>query len=264
VSVFELTDEQKAVVAAVRDLVEQEVYPIAEELEHRDEFPEKIVERMKEMGLFGLTVPEEFGGAGMDLMSYALVVSELSRGWMSLSGVLNTHFMGVNLLPNTGTYEQKQRWPPRMATGELRAALSMSEPGAGSDVQAIRCRAVRDGEEYVVNGQKMWVTNGLRAGLVVLLCKTDPDADPLYRGISILYVEKEPGAERFEGITVPPNIPKIPTSLSSCEPDRQGMRLRPRTSAGGSIPKMSSMVGIRSMVWVRLLRRSPPLSLWAG
>ncbi|HYZ10752.1 MAG TPA: acyl-CoA dehydrogenase family protein, partial [Actinomycetota bacterium] len=208
-SVVDLTDEQKAVVAAVRDLVEQEVYPIAEELEHRDEFPEKVVERMKEMGLFGLTVPEEFGGAGMDLMSYALVVSELSRGWMSLSGVINTHFMGVYLLTKHGTDEQKERWLPRMATGELRAALSMSEPGAGSDVQAIRCRAVRDGDDYVVNGQKMWVTNGLRAGLVVLLCKTDLEADPPYKGISLLYVEKEPGAERFEGITVPPNIEKM-------------------------------------------------------
>jgi alkylation response protein AidB-like acyl-CoA dehydrogenase len=208
-SIVDLTDEQKAVVAAVRELVEQEVYPIAEELEHRDEFPEKVVERMKEMGLFGLTVPEEFGGAGMDLMSYALVVSELSRGWMSLSGVLNTHFMGVYLLQKHGTQEQKERWLPRMATGELRAALSMSEPGAGSDVQAIRCRAVRDGDDYVVTGQKMWVTNGLRAGLVVLLCKTDPEADPPYKGMSLLYVEKEPGAERFEGITVPPNIEKM-------------------------------------------------------
>jgi alkylation response protein AidB-like acyl-CoA dehydrogenase len=208
-SIVDLTEEQDAVVKAVREFVEQEVYPVAEELEHRDEFPETIVEQMKEMGLFGLTVPEEFGGAGMDLMTYALVVAELSRGWMSLSGVLNTHFMGVYLLRKHGTDEQKQRWLPRMATGELRAALSMSEPEAGSDVQAIKCRAVRDGNDYVVNGTKMWVTNGLRAGLVVLLCKTDAGADPPYKGISLLYVEKEPEAERFEGITVPPNIEKM-------------------------------------------------------
>jgi alkylation response protein AidB-like acyl-CoA dehydrogenase len=209
VSVVELTEDQDAIVKAVREFVEQEVYPIAEELEHRDEFPEKIVDQMKEMGLFGLTVPEEFGGAGMDLMTYALVVAELSRGWMSLSGVLNTHFMGVYLLHRHGTDEQKQRWLPRMATGELRAALSMSEPEAGSDVQSIACRALRDGDDYVVDGTKMWVTNGLRAGLVVLLCKTDPEADPPYKGMSLLYVEKEPGAPKFEGITIPPNIEKM-------------------------------------------------------
>jgi alkylation response protein AidB-like acyl-CoA dehydrogenase len=208
-SIVDLTEDQEAIVKAVREFVEQEVYPVAEELEHRDEFPEKIVEQMKEMGLFGLTVPEEFGGAGMDLMTYALVVAELSRGWMSLSGILNTHFMGVYLLRKHGTDEQKQTWLPRMATGELRAALSMSEPEAGSDVQAIKCRAVLDGDDYVVNGTKMWVTNGLRAGLVVLLCKTDAEADPPYKGISLLYVEKEPGADRFEGITVPPNIEKM-------------------------------------------------------
>jgi alkylation response protein AidB-like acyl-CoA dehydrogenase len=208
-SIVDLTEDQEAIVKAVREFVEQEVYPVAEEMEAKDEFPEKIVEQMKDMGLFGLTAPEEYGGAGMDLMTYALVVAELSRGWMSLSGVLNTHFMGVYLLKKHGTDEQKDRWLPRMATGELRAALSMSEPGAGSDVQAIKCRAVRDGDQYVVNGTKMWVTNGLRAGLVVLLCKTDPQADPPYKGMSLLYVEKEPGAQTFEGITVPPNIEKM-------------------------------------------------------
>jgi alkylation response protein AidB-like acyl-CoA dehydrogenase len=206
---IDLTDDQRQIQKMVREFVEQEVYPIAEEMEARDEFPEKIVEQMKEMGLFGLTVPEEHGGAGMDLMTYALVVAELSRGWMSLSGILNTHFMGVYLLQKHGTDEQKQRWLPRMATGELRAALSMSEPGAGSDVQAIQCKAIRDGDDYRVTGTKMWVTNGLRAGLVVLLCKTDAEADPPYKGMSLLYVEKEPGAERFEGITVPPHIEKM-------------------------------------------------------
>jgi len=205
----ELTDEQEAIVQTVRDFVEKEVIPVADELEHRDEFPEKIVEGMKELGLFGLTVPEKYGGAGLDLMTYALAGVELSRGWMSLSGILNTHFMAVYLLKTYGTEAQRQRWLPRMATGELRAALSMSEPGAGSDVQSIQCRAVRDGDAYVVDGTKMWVTNGLRAGLVVLLCKTDPQADPPHRGMSILMVEKEPGANRFEGITIPPNIEKM-------------------------------------------------------
>jgi alkylation response protein AidB-like acyl-CoA dehydrogenase len=207
----ELTEERQAIVAAVREFVEKEVYPVAEDLEQRDEFPEAIVEQMKAMGLFGLTVPEEYGGAGLDLMTYALVGVELSRGWMSLSGIMNTHFMAIYLLKKYGSDDQKGRWLPRMATGELRAALSMSEPGAGSDVQSIQCRAVFDpaAGAYVVNGQKMWVTNGLRAGLVVLLCKTDPSADPPYRGMSTLYVEKEAGARSFEGITVPPNIEKM-------------------------------------------------------
>src|SRR5207245_1353981 len=204
-----LTDEQEAVVAAVREFVEREVIPVADELEHRDEFPTKIVEGMKELGLFGLTVPEEYGGAGLDLITYALAGVELSRGWMSLSGILNTHFMGVYLLKQYGSEEQKRRWLPRMATGELRAALSMSEPEAGSDVQAIQCRAVRDGDDYVVNGTKMWVTNGLRAGLVVLLCKTDPSADPPHRGISVLFVEKEPGERKGGGLSIPPNIEKM-------------------------------------------------------
>jgi alkylation response protein AidB-like acyl-CoA dehydrogenase len=207
----QLSDEQRAIIGAVRGFVEKEVYPVAEELEHRDEYPEAIVERMKEMGLFGLTVPEEYGGAGLDLMTYALVGVELSRGWMSLSGIMNTHFMAIYLLKKYGSDEQKQRWLPPMATGELRAALSMSEPGAGSDVQSIRCRAdlASDGSHYLVTGQKMWVTNGLRAGLVVLLCKTDPSAEPPYKGMTTLYVEKEPGARAFEGITVPPNIEKM-------------------------------------------------------
>jgi len=204
-----LDEEQRAIVETVRDFVEREVIPVADELEHRDEFPEKIVEGMKELGLFGLTVPEEFGGAGLDLMTYAMAGVELSRGWMSLSGILNTHFMAVYLLKQHGSEEQRQRWLPRMATGELRAALSMSEPGAGSDVQSIQCRAVRDGDDYVVNGTKMWVTNGLRAGLVVLLCKTDPQADPPHKGMSVLMVEKEPEANTFEGITIPPNIEKM-------------------------------------------------------
>ena len=193
----------------VREFVEDQVIPVADELEHRDEFPDKIVQQMREMGLFGLTVPEEYGGAGLDLMTYALVGVELSRGWMSLSGIMNTHFMAIYLLKKYGSDEQKHRWLPRMATGELRAALSMSEPGAGSDVQSIQCKAAKTGDQYVVNGQKMWVTNGLRAGLVVLLCKTDPEAKPAYKGMSILYVEKDPEERRFEGITIPPNIEKM-------------------------------------------------------
>lgn len=207
---IDLSDEQKAIIETVRDFVEKEVIPVANEMEHRDEYPEAIVEKMKEMGLFGVTIPEEFGGFGQPLTIYALIVTELSRGWMSLSGIMNTHFITSYLLRHHGTKEQKEKFLPRMATGEVRAALSMSEPGAGSDVAAITCKAIRDGDEYVVDGQKMWVTNGLRAGLVTLLCKTDPSAQPAHRGISILMVEKTPGEEKpSPGLIVGKNIPKL-------------------------------------------------------
>jgi alkylation response protein AidB-like acyl-CoA dehydrogenase len=207
---LELSDTQKAIVETVRDFVEKDVIPVADEMEQRDEFPEAIVEQMKELGLFGLTVPEEFGGIGESLTTYALTVVELARGWMSLSGVLNTHFMGCYLINKFGTDEQKQSFLPRMATGEVRAALAMSEPEAGSDVQAIRTKAIRDGDDYVVNGQKMWLTNGLRAGLVMTLVKTDPDADPPHKGMSMLMVEKEPGEPKpAPGLDVGKNIDKM-------------------------------------------------------
>ena len=207
---MELTDTQKAIIETVRDFVEKEVVPVAEELEHKDEFPEKIYEGMKEMGLFGLTVPEEYGGVGESLMTYALTVVELARGWMSLSGILNTHFMGCYLINKFGTDEQKQKHLPRMATGEVRAALAMSEPEAGSDVQAIRTKAIRDGDDYVVNGQKMWLTNGLRSGIVMTLVKTDPEADPPHRGMSMLIVEKEPGeAKPAPGLDCGKDIDKM-------------------------------------------------------
>ena len=207
---IELTDVQKTIVETVRDFVDNEVIPVADEMEHRDEFPEKIVEGMKEMGLFGLTVPERYDGIGESLTTYALTVVELARGWMSLSGVLNTHFMGCYLIDKFGTEEQKEKFLPRMATGEMRAALAMSEPEAGSDVQAIRTKAVRDGDHYVVNGQKMWLTNGLRSSLVMTLVKTDPEADPPHRGMSMLIVEKEPGVPQpAPGLDVGKNIEKL-------------------------------------------------------
>jgi alkylation response protein AidB-like acyl-CoA dehydrogenase len=207
---LELSDTQKAIVETVRDFVEKDVIPVADEMEQRDEFPEAIVEQMKELGLFGLTVPEEYGGIGESLTTYALTVVELARGWMSLSGVLNTHFMGCYLINKFGTDEQKQSFLPRMATGEVRAALAMSEPEAGSDVQSIRTKAIRDGDDYVVNGQKMWLTNGLRAGLVMTLVKTDPEADPPHKGMSMLMVEKEPGEPKpAPGLDVGKNIDKM-------------------------------------------------------
>lgn len=207
---LDLTDEQKAIIETVREFVDKEVIPVADEMEHRDEFPEAIVEKMKKMGLFGVTIPEEFGGLGQRLTIYALIVAEVSRGWMSLSGIMNTHFIGGYLIRKHGTDEQRKNYLPKMATGEVRAALSMSEPEAGSDVAAIQCKAIRDGDEYVVNGQKMWVTNGLRSGIVMLLCKTDPQADPPHRGISMLIVDKTPGEEKpAPGLVVGRNIPKL-------------------------------------------------------
>ncbi|MFN2489819.1 MAG: acyl-CoA dehydrogenase family protein [Actinomycetota bacterium] len=207
---IELTETQKAIVETVRDFVDNEVIPVAEELEHRDEFPDRIYEGMRAMGLFGLTVPEEYGGIGESLTTYALTVVELARGWMSLSGILNTHFMGCYLINKFGTPEQKNRLLPRMAAGDVRAALAMSEPEAGSDVQAIRAKAIRDGDDFVVNGQKMWLTNGLRAGIVMTLVKTDPEADPPHKGMSMLIVEKEPGNPRpAPGLDCGKNIEKM-------------------------------------------------------
>jgi alkylation response protein AidB-like acyl-CoA dehydrogenase len=208
--VLQLTDTQKAIVETVRDFVEKDVIPVADELERRDEFPDRIVEQMKELGLFGLNVPEEYGGVGENLTTYALTVVELARGWMSLSGILNTHFMGNYLINKFGTDEQKQKLLPRMATGEIRAALAMSEPEAGSDVQSIRTKAIREQDEYVLNGQKMWLTNGLRAGIVMTLVKTDPDAKPPHKGMSMLIVEKTPGEPKpAPGLDVGKNIDKM-------------------------------------------------------
>ncbi len=205
----QLTDVQKEIVQTVRDFVDKEVIPVANDLEHADTYPEEIVEKMKEIGLFGIKIPEEYGGLGEPLTTYALVVVELARGWMSLSGILNTHFIAAWQIETYGTEEQKKKFLPRMATGEVRAALSMSEPHAGSDSQAIKCKAIRDGDVYNVSGTKMWVTNGLRSGIVMLMCKTDPEADPPRRGISVLIVEKEPGADKMPGLEIPPNIDKL-------------------------------------------------------
>jgi alkylation response protein AidB-like acyl-CoA dehydrogenase len=209
----EQTDEQRAITEMVRQFVDEQVIPIAEEHDHEDSFPEAVVEQMKELGLFGVTIPEEYGGMGLDLTTYAMIVEELSRGWISISGIVNTHFIGSYLLMKFGSDEQKEYFLPKMATGELRAAFSLSEPGLGSDVQAISTRAKKDGDDWLINGQKMWVTNGLRSGVVFLLAKSDPDASPPYKGMTCFITEKEPGAEKntgkFEGLEIPPKIKKM-------------------------------------------------------
>jgi alkylation response protein AidB-like acyl-CoA dehydrogenase len=190
------------VVAAVREFVDREVMPVARELEAADEYPAELVDGMRGLGLFGVTIPERFGGLGLDLETYALINEELSRGWMSLSGILNGHFVTAWMVETFGTPEQQERWLPRMANGEIRAAFAMTEPHAGSDLQAIRTRAEREGDDYVVTGEKTWITNSLRAALLVLLVKTDPDADPAHLGTSTLIAEKEPGRADLPGLAL--------------------------------------------------------------
>src|SRR6201991_766459 len=174
----ERSDEQRAIIEMVRRFVDEQIIPQAGHYDSVDEFPEPIVAQMRELGLFGVTIPEEFGGMGLDLTTYAMIVEELSRGWISISGIVNTHFIGSYLLMKFGTDAQKQKLLPKMATGEMRAAFSLSEPELGSDVQAIKTSGRKqDDGSWEINGQKMWVTNGLLSSLVFTLVKTDPDAD---------------------------------------------------------------------------------------
>jgi alkylation response protein AidB-like acyl-CoA dehydrogenase len=194
-------ETRRELVETVRRFIAREVIPVASDMEHADEFPTAIVEQMKGLGLFGITIPEEYGGLGLDLLTYIGVVEELAYGWMSLSGIVNTHTIAAHLIVYHGTEAQKQHWLPRMASGELRGCLSLSESDAGSDTRNLACKAVRDGEEYVIDGTKMWVTNGERAGIVALAARTEA-------GISCFIVEKEPGP-KTGGITVSRNIGKL-------------------------------------------------------
>jgi len=205
-----LTDVQAEIVRTVRTFVDKEILPYATELEHADEYPTDIVAGLKELGLFGLTIPEEHGGLGESLLTYALVVEEIARGWMSVSGIINTHFIVAYLLAQHGTDEQKQRYLPRMAEGEVRGAFSMSEPGLGSDVSAIASRALRDGDDFVLTGQKMWITNGGTSNLLCVLVKTDEGADTPYRNLTAFLVDKQPGfGETMPGLTIPGKLDKM-------------------------------------------------------
>ncbi len=209
----DLTDIQSDILAAVHDFVEKEIIPNANRLEHADEYPTEIVEGLKELGVFGLMIPEEYGGLGESLTTYALVVEEIARGWMSVSGVINTHFIVAYMVMQHGTEEQKQYYLPRMATGEVRGAFSMSEPGCGSDVAAIQSKAVREGDEYVLNGQKMWLTNGGSSTLVAVLVLTPDEADPdasVYKKMTTFLIEKPEGfGEVLPGLTIPGKIDKM-------------------------------------------------------
>jgi alkylation response protein AidB-like acyl-CoA dehydrogenase len=230
-----LTDIQTEILRTVHDFVEKEIIPHATELEHKDEFPEAIVEGMKEMGLFGLMIPEEYGGLGESLLTYALTVEEIARGWMSVSGVINTHFIVAYMLMHHGTEEQKQRLLPKMATGDVRGAFSMSEPHCGSDVAAIRSKAVRDGDEYVLDGQKMWLTNGARSSLVATLVRTEEGGDSVYKNMTTFLLEKEPGfGEARQGVTIPSKIDKMGyKGVETTEMILEGARLPAESILGG-------------------------------
>jgi len=205
-----LTDVQRDILGAVREFVDAEILPVANELDHADEYPAKIVEGMKQLGLFGLTIPEEYGGLGESLLTYALVAEEIARGWMSISGIINTHFVVAHIIGRHGTDEQRAYFLPKMASGEVRGAISLSEPGLGSDVAAIRTVATRDGTDYVISGQKMWLTSGASASLVALLARTDEGAAKPHRNLSVFLVEKEPGyGETRPGLTIPGKIDKM-------------------------------------------------------
>ena len=232
------TDEQQAITEMVRQFADEQILPNAEHFDHEDEFPAEIVEQMKELGLFGVTIPEEYGGMGLDLTTYVMIVEELSRGWISISGIINTHFIGSYLLMKYGTDEQKQKYLPRMATGEIRAAFSLSEPEMGSDVQALKTNAKKDGDFYVINGQKMWVTNGLRSDLVFVLVVTNPEAEKRHQGMTCFIAEKEGGVHEntgdYAGLNVPPVLKKMGyKGVESTELIFDGYRCPPENILGG-------------------------------
>jgi len=208
-----LTSEEQQYVATVATFVDREVRPVARELEHSNTFPAELIDRMRELGVFGLVVPDRYGGSPVSTPAFAAVAAELARGWMSLAGAMGPHSVVCTLLASYGTEEQRQHWLPRLATGEIRGAMALTEPGGGSDLQAMRTVALRQTDgSYLVNGRKTWITNGRRAGVVALLCKTNPDAQPSHAGISLLLVE--PG----EGFVVSRDLPKLGyKGVESCE-----------------------------------------------
>ena len=223
-----LDSEERMVVETVRDFVDADVRPVVRDLEHADAYPEQLIEQMKQLGIFGLAIPEEHGGTAVSTPCYALVTEELARGWMSLAGAMGGHTVVSKLLLQFGTDEQQRRYLPRMATGEVRATMALTEPGGGSDLQAITTHARRDGDEHVVNGAKTWITNSRRSQLIALLCKTDPEAAPKHRGISILLVEHGPG------LTVSRDLHKLGyRGVESCELSFEDYRAPAGSVLGG-------------------------------
>jgi len=224
-----LTEEESAIVSLVAEFVDREVRPVARELEHANTYPEKLIDQMKAMGIFGLAIPEPWGEAHVSAQCYAAVTEELARGWMSLAGAMGGHTVVAKLLVTYGTPEQQDAWLPKMATGEIRATMALTEPGGGSDLQAMRTAARRDGDNYVVNGSKTWITNARRSQLVALLCKTDPAATPAHKGISILLVEHGPG------FSVSRDLPKLGyKGVESCELSFDDFRVPVSALLGGT------------------------------
>ena len=225
----EMVDEEQFLVRTVRDFIDREVKPAVNEMEHRNEYPEKFIEQMKQIGIYGLAVPEEFGGTPVSMPCYVAVTEELARGWMSLAGAMGGHTVVAKLLTAFGTDEQKAAYLPGMATGELRATMALTEPGGGSDLQAMRTTAGIDADHYVVNGSKTWISNARRSGLIALMCKTDLHATPKHRGISILLVEHGPG------LTVSRDLPKLGyKGVESCEISFHNFRVPTSAVLGGS------------------------------
>jgi alkylation response protein AidB-like acyl-CoA dehydrogenase len=222
-----MNDDEAMLVATVREFVDKEVRPTVREVEHANEYPEAWIEQMKRIGIYGLAVPEEYGGTPVSMPCYVLVTQELARGWMSLAGAMGGHTVVAKLLALFGTDEQKQRYLPPMATGELRATMALTEPGGGSDLQNMSTTATPDGADdsvLVVNGSKTWISNARRSGLIALLCKTDPKATPRHKGISILLAEHGPG------LTVSRDLPKLGyKGVESCELSFDGYRV-PRSA----------------------------------
>ncbi len=209
----ELDTEQQQILSTLNRFVEREVKPVASEMEHRDEYPHALVKRMKELGLFGAIIPTEYGGMGLSFTTYAMIIEEICRGWMSLTGVLNSHLLFAHILALFGTEEQKQRLLPAMATGEKRGGLALTEPHAGSDVQRIRTTAKKQGDNYLINGSKMFITNARHGNILAVAAKTNPEAEPAYAGISLFAAEK--GAP---GLTVSRDIKKLGyKGLDTCE-----------------------------------------------
>jgi alkylation response protein AidB-like acyl-CoA dehydrogenase len=224
-----LTEEEAAIVALVREFTDREVKPVVRELEHADAYPGKLIDQMKEMGIFGLAIPGPWGDTQVSAQCYAAVTEELARGWMSLAGAMGGHTVVAKLLVTYGTPEQQDAWLPKMATGEIRATMALTEPGGGSDLQAMRTTARRDGGEYVVNGAKTWITNARRSGLIALLCKTDPAATPAHTGISILLAEHGPG------LHVSRDLPKLGyKGVESCELTFEDYRVPVSALLGGA------------------------------
>ena len=225
-----LNSDERAIVDTVHEFVDREVKPVVQHLEHANEYPAKIIEQMKELGIYGLAIPEPWGEAPVSMPCYALVTAELARGWMSLAGAMGGHTVVAKLILTFGTQEQKDKYLPRMATGELRATMALTEPGGGSDLQAMSTNARMDGDVYVINGAKTWISNGRRSGLIALLCKTDPKAEPKHRGISVLLVEHGPG------LTVSEDLPKLGyKGVEACELIFDDMRV-PADAVLGGVP----------------------------